>query len=238
MTIFEFEREALRNLKGKPLKAKLEHIATYYWIPIVSIIAVVSLVIFLSHSIATKKETVLFGYCINASENENSLSFPKDFGVHAQIGEDQEVVLIPNLRTGAAAFNDTMQALTIHVAAAEVDFIAGNLETCRTLVQYEYFCDLSEKLDPQLLEKLSPYLLYAERSELYYDKNEYTETPPLPTLTKAESVKDPVPVALDLGVDSPLAKAYAFGEGNVAMLIMHNAPHFDMLLVFLDYILP
>ncbi len=237
MTISEFARKELKNLKGKPLKDKLEHIATYYWIPIVTVVALAVFVGFISHQISTKKETVLFGYCINASENQHSVNFPKEFAAHAQIGEDQEALIIPNLRTTDVAFGDTMQALSVHVAAADVDFIATDIETARTLVQTDFFCDLSEKLTDEQLQKLSPYLLYAERKELPADNSPNTQAPPLPKLAKADELTDPVPVALNLKTDSLLSKAYTFPEGDLVLLIMHNAPHMDMLQSFLDYII-
>ena len=240
MTIFEFEREALKNLKGKPLKAKLEHIATYYWIPIVSAIVVVSLIVFIAYSAATKKETVLFGYCINAGEQlENANSLTDGFTEHAGITEKQEILLLPNLRTtSTASLNDTMQALTIHVAAEEVDFITSDKETCQSMILYDYFCDLSQKLSPQLLEQLAPYLLYAERAEVFVKQDSAAEEmPPLPQLEKADLLSDPVPVALALPAGNPLSEAYPCSEEEAVMLIMPNAPHLDMLELFICYIL-
>ena len=237
MTISEFARKELQNLKGKPMKEKLEHIATYYWIPIVTVVALAVFVGFMSHQIAAKKETVLFGYCVNASENEHSLAFPKNFGAFMEIGEKEEVLVIPNLRTGETAYADTMQALSIHVAAGDVDFVAADFETARMLVQTDFFCDLSQKLTAQQLEKLTPHLLYVERKDLPADHAPNTQAPPLPKLAKADGMADPVPVALHIPADSRLAKAYNFPDGDVVMLILHNAPHLDMLQAFLDYIL-
>ena len=130
-----------------------------------------------------------------------------------------------------------MQALSIRVAGGDVDFLATDMETAKMLVQSDFFCDLSEKMDAQLFEKLSPYLLYAERSELPVRSSPNAETPPLPNLAKADGMTDPVPVALSLPADSLFASAYNFAEGDVVMLIMHNAPHMEMLALFLDYIM-
>lgn len=241
MTIFEFEKEAWQKLKGMPLRAKIEHIATYYWIPIVSVIVAASLIGFSIYNTVTRTETMLLGYCINTSAKEFSQTLKEDFSAHAELTEKQEIVLLTNLNINTSTgFNDTMQALTVRAAAEEVDFIASDMEGSRTMVQYGYFSDLTKIFTAEQLEQLEPRILYAERSEIIYDESNYSQTdemPPLPKLAKAASFTDPVPVALDLGADTLLTDAYKFIDGKAVMLIMPNSQRLEMLQVFLDYIM-
>lgn len=238
MTIQEATREALKSLKGKPLKEKAQYILTYYWVPIAACLTIAFIAGVLIHGAVTKKEPVLCGYCINATQQlEESDRLIADFSAHAGITDKQEVNFFANLSTSPISINDTMQALTIHVAAQEVDFIASDKASCEVLAQYGYFCDLTEKFTAQQLEKMAPYLLYAERSVITREEGTMMELPPLPTLTTAEQLKDPVPVALRIGADTPFTKAYTFTEKEAVMLIIPNGRHTDMLHGFLDFIL-
>ena len=132
-----------------------------------------------------------------------------------------------------------MQALTVRAGAGEVDFITSDIESCRIMVQYGYFSDLSELFTAEQLEQLAPRILYAERSEIFREESNSSvseEMPPLPKLAKAASFTDPVPVALDLGADTLLTDAYKFSDGKAVMLILPNSQRLDMLQVFLDFI--
>lgn len=238
MTIQEATREALKNLKGKPLKDKVQHILTYYWVPIAACVIVAFLAGTMIHSAVTKNEPVLFGYCINANQQlEESNRLIADFSAHAGVTEKQEVTFLAGLSTSPMSINDTMQALTIHVAAQEVDFLASDKSSCATLIQYGYFCDLTEKFTQEQLSKLSPYLLYAERKDITREEGNVTELPPLPTLTTADQLQDPVAVAIRIPSESALCKAYTFTQKEAVMLIIPNGRHTDMLYGFLSYIL-
>ena len=238
MTIQEATREALKNLKGKPLKEKVQHILTYYWVPIAACIIVAFLAGTMIHSAVTRKEPVLFGYCINATEQLNEAnSLIADFSAHAGITKKQEVILLSGLSTSAMSINDTMQALTAHTAAGDVDFLAADIAACETLIQYGYFCDLTEKLSADQLDKLAPYLLYAERKDITREEGTMMELPPLPKLTTADKLQEPVAVAIRIPAESPFCKAYTFAEKEAVMLILPNGRHTDMLHGFLSYIL-
>ena len=66
MTTSEAIAHQLKQLKGKPLKEKLEHIITYFWGPILGVLAVIVLGIFLIVHFSTRKGDALNVFCLNS----------------------------------------------------------------------------------------------------------------------------------------------------------------------------
>ncbi len=234
MTAKEAARQAWRNLKGKPLKDKIEHIATYYWIPIVATVCIVAIAGSMIYSAATQKEAFLSGYCVNANPKEAAEALQQDFCQYAQVPEEQEVSFLSNLHLNDATVIEAMQILSLHTAAQEVDFLISDTETCRELVRCGYYMDLSKLPEPQL-ELLRPYFLYTERALLTQD---YTaDEIKTPTLGSQESFTDPVAVALRLPEGNRLSEAFAFTEDEAVLLIVPNSPRLDNLYTFIEFIL-
>lgn len=75
MTSTEAAIFQLKNLKGKPLKQKLEHIFTYYWIPILVTTAFLIFAISYIVYIATMKDSALSVICINAFAEQENIDF-------------------------------------------------------------------------------------------------------------------------------------------------------------------
>ena len=66
MTSTEAMIYQLKNLKGKPFKQKVEHIVTYFWLPIViTLVILISLGSYIVH-VVTMKDMALSVNCLNA----------------------------------------------------------------------------------------------------------------------------------------------------------------------------
>ncbi len=234
MTAKEAAHQAWRNLKGKPLKDKIEHIATYYWMPIAATLCVVAIVGSVIYSAATRKEIFLSGYCINANPMASAEALQQDFSQYAQVTEKQEVSFLSNLQLSDVTLMDSLQVLSLRYAAQEIDFLASDMETCQQLVRFGYYMDLS-LLPAQQLALLSPYFLYAERALLKQDAD--AGDIKTPALGSKESFTDPVPVALRLPQGNRLSGAFAFTKDEAVLLLVPNSPRLDRLYVFLEYLL-
>ncbi len=239
MTSREAAVYQLKNLKGKPLKEKIIHIATYYWIPIVAVAAGLAVVIGMAVNIATSKETILQGYMINAAENQEQVQLLEaSLAEHLGMTEKEQITLLANLSTSANNLGSTMQLLAMHATAREIDFLAGDKAGCEQMLYSGYYGALDTMLTPQQLEALSEYILYCEASTLEEQDLFSTEDLPRPQLSAPDGLQEPVPVALRLPEDNALAKAYTFSENTVYLLLMPNSQRTEALWQFLEYLLP
>jgi hypothetical protein len=59
----------LKQLKGKPLKQQLEHIVTYFWLPILLTAAILIATVSYVVHLVTLKEEALNVMCVNAVSN-------------------------------------------------------------------------------------------------------------------------------------------------------------------------
>lgn len=238
MTAREAAREAWKNLKGRPLKEKLDHIWSYYRIPIIIGIVCIAVVCSLIFSSLGAKDTALYGYCLNVSANTEAVdamtqAFMEQAGIDPQT---QEVLLFSDLKTDKATIYDTMQVLTVHVAAKEVDFILSDEKTCLSMVQQGYFTDLKQVLNPQQQALLSPFYLYAERAALEDERDSQDPEKKTIVLAAAEELDDPVPVALQLP-KTLFEGLYTFSGEGITLVIPQNAPHVDNLVKFLEFLM-
>ena len=66
MTAWEATIYQLKKLKGKPLKQKVAHILTYFWLQILIVAVVVLCAVSYIVHVATVKDTALHVTCVNA----------------------------------------------------------------------------------------------------------------------------------------------------------------------------
>ncbi len=235
MTPQEAAKKHLRELKGKPLKDKIVHICTYFWVPITICAVCVAVAATMLVTAVNRKERVLMGQFVNAAPENYSTTLLEDFSAQVGITEKQEIALFSNLSTQALSQENTIQSLFLQAAAGELDFIAADREACRIFLNADLYRDLSQ-LPEHFQSLLQPCFLYAEREALEQDMSSSTVLA-LPVLGAADTMKDPVPVAILLPQGNRLSQAYRFTESEAVLLISPTAPHLDMLYAFLAYIL-
>ncbi len=234
MTPHEFHVQELKNLKGKPFKDKIEHIVTYYWIPIVAIIVVLTILIIGISSAVNRKETVLQGYMLDAAEQTGAAeTFAEDLSAHLGLTEKQQIVLNASFRSYNDAMTSSLETISVHVAAAEVDFLACNASVCTKMLSLGLGGDLAIHFDENQIAKLSPYLVYCERSAL-----EQEDTAAVLELGSKDAMQDPVPVAIQLPADSRMNQAYSFDGDTAYIIVVPNAPRAAAVWNFLTFLLP
>lgn len=238
MTAREAAREAWKNLKDRPLKEKLEHIWTYYRIPILVGAVCIFIVCSCVFTAMAQKETALYGYCLNVSTNKEGVdAMTQAYMKYAGIDPNtSEVLLFSDFSTDNASSYDTMQTLTVHIAAKEVDFILSDEKTGLTMAQTGYCSDLTQMFTPEQQALLSAFYLYAERAALEADRySDDTEKQPI-VFAEKETLKDPVPVALRLP-KALFDGLYTFSGESAVLVIPSNAPHVANLVSFLEFLL-
>lgn len=243
MTSTEAMIYQLKNLKGKPFKQKVEHIVTYFWMPIVvTLVILIGLVSYIVH-LVTMKDTVLNVMCLNAyCDNALATAYVNDFAEKAGIDlEEYEVLISTDLTLDdqdlSAAYN-TAQVIVAQVAAHAVDLIAGDLETANRYFYQEMFWELDQILTPEQLEAYSDYFLYADMAVVRQLQQEVIENPVYPDPTKPEEMAEPVAVAIRVPENSGFkANCYTYWKTDIALGIVATTENMETVLAFLDYIM-
>lgn len=243
MTSTEAMIYQLKNLKGKPFKQKVEHIATYFWLPIVVTLAIlIGLGSYIVH-LVTMKDMALNVICINSfSDNAQANAYLTGFAQQAGIDlEEYEVHISTDLTLDDQDLNtayNTSQVIVAQVAAHSVDLMAADLETLTRYFYQEMFWELDTVLTPQQQEKYGEYFLYADMAVLRRIQDEFEEAPVFPDPTKPEEMAEPVAIALRLPADSGFKETcYTHWKSEIALGIVATSDHMENTLAFLDYIM-
>ena len=248
MNPHDASRKYLKELKGQPLKKKLEHIFTYYWIPIV---IVLSLVFFLSWYITeqvTRKDSALFGYCINGAhvgelDDPTVEKFADKYIEFAGIDtEESEVTFIDNFfilydQYDESTYNN-IQSLFAHIAAEQVDFTVSGRDVFMGFSYSDTYMDLRTVLTPEQYQKIEPILLYVDRAILESEDesaidNLITNMDPADPST----MSDPIPVGIMIPEDSIFREYYSFTTTDLVFGIIKNTQQLDNALKLLEMIL-
>ena len=227
----------------KPFKQKVEHIVTYFWLPIVITLAIViGLASYIVH-IVTVKDTALNVICLNAyADVENARTYVNDFATEIGIDlEEYEVHISTDLTLDdqdlASAYN-TAQVIVAQVAAHSVDVLAADLETLTRYFYQEMFWELDQVLTPEQMEKYADYILYADMAVVRKLQEALDEAPVFPDPTKPEEMAEPFPIAVRVPTDSGFKKnCYTYWKSDVALGLVATTENMENTLAFLDYIM-
>ena len=242
MTTSEAILYQLKQLKGKPLKEKVEHIITYFWGPILGALGVIVLCGFLIFHFSTRKADALNIVCLNSfikAEEANKIT--EEFADFAGIDTDKCTVQL-NTRMVVSDLTpsetyEAMQILSAQVAAGAVDIMVANMEAFGIFLYQDYFCDLTQILTPELQARLKDYIIYIDRTYMEAKLNGEAVTEPFPDPTKPENMDRPVPVALLLPADNEFVqKNYSSIKAQIAFGFVANGKNHENALSFLDYI--
>lgn len=243
MTINESVIHQLKQLKGKPLKQKIEHIITYFWMPILLtlglIIATASYIVHISNT----KDVGLSVICLNAfPDRMRTEQFLEDFAKYASIDTDTYKLQIDDAMIisdeDASASYETSQVIMIRAASQSLDALIGDIGLMTSYIYNDFFADLHEQLTPQQREKYTAFFLYADMAIIRKIQESPESTPVLIDPTKPELMVEPVPVALQIPKESKLAKQYYPGRTTPLCIgIIGNTVNLERTLAFLDYIM-
>ena len=244
MTSTEAMLYQLKQLKGKPLKEKLEHIFTYYRGLILGVLIVLALGGYMIFHIATAKEEALNIVCLNTfAQAEETDLFCREFAQAAGIDPEKATVYLnANLivsDTSPVETYDAIQTLSAQAAAGALDVLAADLDALGIFLYGDYFCDLRQVLTPQQQTRLQDQMLYIDLVYLEAKLSGEEVPTPYPDPTKPEDMEQPVPVALLLPQGNSFRKmCYGSLKTPIAVGIVVNNRNAQNALAFLDYIFP
>ena len=242
MTSTEAMIYQLKNLKGKPLKQKVEHIATYFWLPILlTLVLVISVGSYIAHVI-TMKDTALNVICLNAHPDGDTAkvfatNFAKDFGIDLK---EYEVHISTDLildDTDLMNAYNVGQIVMTQIVTNSVDLLIGDLNATTRYFYQEVYFGLNEILSEEQRIQYAEYFLYADMALVRRLQEEPMTTLQYPDPTKPEEMEDPMPVALLIpGNSSFIAACYPSQKSGIAVGIVASTEKVDTALAFLDYI--
>ena len=243
MTSTEAAIFQLKNLKGKPLKQKLEHIFTYYWIPILVTTAFLIFAISYIVHIATMKDSALSVICINAfAEQENIDFYTQKFAESTGIDTQKyEIWISPDVTISESdpmTSYESSQFLMTLISAQSVDVLAGDLETMTRYFYQDVLADLTDIMTVERQEMYWEYFLYMDLAVMRKLEESPDTVCEFPDPTKPKKMEHPVPVALMLPADGTFTElCYLDATDRVVVSVVVNSLNTPNALTFVDYIM-
>lgn len=246
MTTKEAAKHYLQELKGKPLKTKVEYILTNYGLAL-SIFSIF-LIIAVSYTIHlfSIKDSALNITCMGASATQKEADdFANAFAEFAGIDQEQyEVDISTNLSSylqgGSDKSFEITEIMVALVAAREVDAVVSDKTTMLPYMYQRIFSDLTDILTPEQQARYKDCFLYADDSiiQKLKDMSVVEELPEFPDPTKPELMERPVPVAVRIPEQTEFFDLCFSGMKDIAAYgIVINSENLDNALAFLDYIM-
>lgn len=244
MTSKEAILHQLKNLKGKPLKQKIEHILTYFWIPILIVLVLLfSTGSYIVHRL-TMKDIALSVNCINAmADAETAQAYIDAFADAAGIDREKYVMQISahyilDDKDLASSYNTT-QVIVSQIAAGATDILAGDRETMLGYCYQEFFQPLDAVLTAQQLEAHKDAFLYIDMALVrQIQENFIEEMPEFPDPTKPEEMAEPMAIALRVPEDSPFRIAcFPYRKNDVVLGLAVNSENLANAVAFMEYVM-
>ena len=249
MDEFKNERESVK-------KGSVTQRAAYFWDyhkwHVFLALIIIAFVANYVYSLATKPETILNGILLNSySEDfkDPSEDLVNAFLTEQHINSDKyDVYLDTSLHYTAAepsriiASNyQTMQVILSRSTIGDLDLITADLDAMIDLAYKDLFWNLTEVLREEQLVQYEPFFCYIDLAVVREldeanARNEDTSHILFPDYSKPETMKEPVPVLIDVSKSEALRSAYDNAYDTLAIGIV-NDTNIEMSLRFLDFLM-
>lgn len=242
-------KEDWQKVKDLPTREKWEFFWDYYKIPVICIVLAIVLVVQGVISVSNQKEIVFSGFCINCKIGVDEKPFWNGFYETAGIdAKTQTVACYSDVQIMPGQIqlnNNTVQRIIAGCAIQDVDFIAGDpyaFQVCAYTSQH-LLTDLREVLDEKTLEKHADRIYYIDESiidllnsplgeQVEPNALEYPKDPNDPT-----TMKDPVPVGIDVSDRKDLQKAYYLEDTTIYVGAVRSTARPELTKQFMEYLL-
>lgn len=242
-------QEDWQKVKDMPAKEKWEFFWDYYKIQAICILVAIVLISQFISTVANQKDIIFSGFCVNSK-----ISLDEDLlwdGFYEATGIDsnaQTVACYSDLQIVPGQIqlnNNSVQRIIAGCAVQDTDFIAGDpysFQVCAYTSQ-QLFADLREVLDEKTLEKCADRIYYIDKSiidvlnspvgeQVEPDALEYPKDPKDPT-----SMKNPIPVGIDVSDRKDLQKAYYLDGTTIYVGAVRSTARPELTKQFIEYLL-
>ena len=234
-------------MKEKSRKERWEYFLDYYKWHAIAVLLVIVLLIQGIVGAINRKEVVFSGILLNCKIEIKDEDFLNGFYDRAGINADKEEAAFYTgltLTSGKTQNNTTaLQRILAGVAVQETDFVAGNSEAFQVCAytSIQIFADLRDALDEETLKQFEGRIYYIDGYII-----EQLNAPPgtevivdlskLPDPHKPETMKDPIPVGIDISDRKDFQTAYYLPETVLYLGIVSNTTRPALVLQFIDYL--
>ncbi len=246
MTIKEYYRQAYKEMRGKPLKEKLEYFWEYFKVPFLIGLLVFALLIQGIVTIVNQKENAFAGVFVTALYDANELGFLEDYYEYTGLDtKKQEALFYTNFLIKAddsSSDSNMLYNIAAKVFTKEIDFISGQPEPFEIFAYHtsELLGDLRKFMDEETLSHYAGRIYYidgAVRKQLETELGDERPKPEdFPDPTKPELMEDPIPVGIDVSglkmLDGRIYKADAV----TYIGIVSNTERPEKFMEFLDFL--
>ena len=249
MKFFEKIKQGFREIRQLPKEERWGYFWDYYKWHVVVTVLVIALLIQGIVGMVNQKETVFSGFILNARIGVEDEAFLEGFYELAGIdSQTQQAAFYTDLiLTDDNKKNDitTIQRILASVSIQDGDLVISTgdgFHVCAYNTS-RIFYDLRDFLDAETLEKLSDRLYYidgAVQDELDKPVGEFVDPYAIqyPDPRKPETMKNPIPVGIDVSDRAELMGAYYLKDTTAYLGIMVNTPRPELCQQFIDYLFP
>ena len=248
MAVMDEFREERQALKDASFKKKWEYFLDYYKWYVIGGIAVIAFIISMVHNALTAKESALFGYFLNTyADIEQNEAFLNEFATAKEIDtKEYSLTIDTSLQYTKGGMDQnsyfTIQKIMVTLAAADVDFLAGDEDAFEYYATSDTFFDLREIYTDEELEKFKDYIYYVDMDVVrekaaVVDSGQFEDyEAPVYDHFKPEEMGDPIPIALCIQDCPKLDQTYYFHQGAIPMGVVVNTKHLETTKEFIDYL--
>ena len=248
MKISEYIRCEWTRVKKQPPKQRWEYFWEYYKWPLIGVVLAIIVLIQGAIGLFSAKESVLSGVALNSRLGAKAEDFWDGYFDYVGMDSkkfDASVYTDINLISGQNQNNATsIQRIMAGIAIKDTDFIVGNPDAFR-LCAYStggMLADLRDFLREEDLAKLVGRIYYIDRAVLDQINKpvgeqvepELLQYPKEPL--KPETMKDPVPVGINISDNKAFTEGYYLPGTTVYWGIVPNTPRGELTLQMLDYL--
>ena len=244
MDEFREERAAIRH--GTP-KQKFLYFCTYYGWATIAVILITAFIGYLTFIIVSKKDQVFFAAVLNSTAMESADDYSRSFLEYTGYDPKKYAAEFDNtMYMSFSSYDETSSTssdkLTVYMAARQLDVIIAGDELYEHYANAGTFCDLTDILSEEQIEKYKPYFYYVDvplvaqiyQAEINMDN---TFKPELPDPTKPELMEDPVPVGIYVESSEKLTDSFYIREGDRVVLgVVSNTNRPDMAVKYIDFV--
>ena len=241
----EFKKERA-SIKNAPLKKKLQYFWDYYkWYVFGMLFLIVAICLFI-RTAATHTETILYTMFFNTgSEDIYHEDMGAEFLSYAGIEDEKQLALIDvsyymSTDESEPGVQAAFQKLSIFTQTNQLDIIGGPIDSINACMYNTYLYDLRTILTEEQFAKYEPYLLYADEAILSdkqtaEKKSEFYEMV-YPDPAKPETMKKPIPVAIDVTACEKMQMIYSDSPKQLALGVAQGTIHLKQAITFIEYL--
>lgn len=245
MTILEHIKSEQEKMRKKSAKERWAYFWDYYKWPVLVGLAVLVLLVQGIIGAANQKDTVFSGILLNCRITIEDEAFLQGFYEKNGIDTDTleaafytDITLTDqNTKNDVTAF----QRIMAGIATKDTDFLAGKPDAFQVCAYStgRIFMDLRDFLDKETLDRFSDRLYYIDGAVLDLldaPVGQQVGVMEYPDPTKPETMKDPIPVGIDISDRKALTDAYYFPDTPLYLGVIANTLRPELTRSFIDYL--